>query len=358
MLKRPEVQQVCGSNSAGRVPPCQGGCREFESLLPLQKIGKSKIRIPSSKLERGVLNLVGSLLKESNNMSDIDLSHVTVPLFIEGNRPFIEITLYRVDGSSRTARFLVDSGGGGFLITEPLARDLGLEWGEITSEDGTEFGVVTTVPDVFVGGFALELDPKRVLVILQTDNILPNAAPGYAQGMLPGHILARYYVVFDYPNEIFTLAQPNVLTSRGDPIPISISKTQGFPRTEIEVDGVLYGFLVDTGASFTMVSEVLLKSWGDTHSDWERYQGAVGEAKTLGGTTLETMFVHSVQWGSYQIQEFGVVSQSEGTFEHYMSSMMTAPIVGSVAGNILKHFRVELDYINSMIYLFKSSNTQ
>jgi hypothetical protein len=27
----------CGSNSAGRVPPCQGGCREFESLLPLQK---------------------------------------------------------------------------------------------------------------------------------------------------------------------------------------------------------------------------------------------------------------------------------------------------------------------------------
>jgi hypothetical protein len=44
MLKRPEVQQVCGSNSAGRVPPCQGGCREFESLLPLQSF---KIRIPS-----------------------------------------------------------------------------------------------------------------------------------------------------------------------------------------------------------------------------------------------------------------------------------------------------------------------
>jgi hypothetical protein len=33
-----------GSNSAGRVPPCQGGCREFESLLPLQKV-----RSPNSR---------------------------------------------------------------------------------------------------------------------------------------------------------------------------------------------------------------------------------------------------------------------------------------------------------------------
>ncbi len=29
--------KVCGSSSVGRAPPCQGGCREFESRLPLQK---------------------------------------------------------------------------------------------------------------------------------------------------------------------------------------------------------------------------------------------------------------------------------------------------------------------------------
>jgi hypothetical protein len=38
-------EDTSGSNSAGRVPPCQGGCREFESLLPLH-------RIPS-QLEKG-----------------------------------------------------------------------------------------------------------------------------------------------------------------------------------------------------------------------------------------------------------------------------------------------------------------
>ena len=41
----------------------------------------------------------------------------------------------------------------------------------------------------------------------------------------------------------------------------------------------------------------------------------------------------------------------EGTFEDYMTRMMTAPIVGAVAGNVLRLFRVELDYAHEMLYL-------
>ncbi|MGH7461405.1 MAG: hypothetical protein ACREMA_10295, partial [Longimicrobiales bacterium] len=115
--------------------------------------------------------------------------------------------------------------------------------------------------------------------------------------------------------------------------------------------GVKYGFLLDTGASFTMVSDALLKTWGSEHPDWPRHAGAFGEAATLGGQTLETMFVPRGLWQSQQLAEFGVTSQREGTFERYMSRMMTAPIVGALAGNVLKHFRVELDYANEKLYL-------
>src|SRR5262249_50445924 len=111
------------------------------------------------------------------------------------------------------------------------------------------------------------------------------------------------------------------------------------------------GMLIDTGASFTMVSEALLKSWGRDHPDWERHQGAFGEAATLGGTTLETMILPGGQWGTNKLSEFGVTSQREGTFERYMSSMMAAPIVGSLAGNVLKRFRLELDYANAKLYI-------
>ena len=50
-----------------------------------------------------------------------------------------------------------------------------------------------------------------------------------------------------------------------------------------------------------------------------------------------------------QLNEFGVVSQRQGTFERYMSSMITAPIVGSLAGNVLKRFRGELDHPNEKL---------
>src|SRR5947207_610393 len=80
----------------------------------------------------------------------------TVPLILEGNRPYIDLTFRRADGTTRQARFLVDSGGGGFLMTEPLARDLGVRWGPTSKEEGAEFGSATTVPSVSVGDLALD----------------------------------------------------------------------------------------------------------------------------------------------------------------------------------------------------------
>ncbi|MGH7472006.1 MAG: hypothetical protein ACRENP_28980 [Longimicrobiales bacterium] len=291
--------------------------------------------------------LVGATRIEAQSRPD----RATVPLLVEKNRPYITVTFRRPDGSTRSARFLIDTGGGGFLITEPLARDLALELGATSREEGTEFATVTKPPEALVGTLPLELNAGRVFVLIGKNNVLPNANAGHAEGMLPGHVLARYHVVFDYPKATFTLARPGVLTPQGDPSPMPVSKQQGFPRTELEVNGVKHGFLLDTGASFTMVSDALLKTWGREHPDWPRHPGAFGEAATLGGQTLETMFVPRGVWQSHQLEEFGVTSQREGTFERYMSGMMTAPIVGALAGNVLKHFRLELDYANEKLYI-------
>ncbi len=279
------------------------------------------------------------------------VDHATVPLLVEGNRPFIDVTFKKPDGSKRSARFLVDSGGGGFLLLEPLARDLGLQWGKTEHEEGSEFAQIANPPEAFVGELPLELDPDRVLVLIGEDNIVPKSAPGHAEGMFPGHLLARYHVVFDYPKATFTIARAGVLAPVGAAMPMPVGKPSGFPRTEIEVDGVAHGFLIDTGASFTMVSEALLKSWGSAHPDWQRHTGAFGEAGTLGGQTLETMFVPGARWGPRALGELGVTSQKEGTFERWMSSMMKAPIVGSLAGNVLKGYRIELDYPNERLYV-------
>jgi predicted aspartyl protease len=241
-----------------------------------------------------------------------EIAQVTVPLIVEGNRPFVDVTFLKADGSTRTARILIDSGGGAFFMIESLAREVGIKWGESEREEGKEFAAALDVPEVSIGGFALKLDARRVAVELGSDNFLPKQAPGRAEGMLPGHVLAKYHVVFDYPTGKFTIAEPGVLTPKGFAIPMPVSEKSGFPRTEIEVDGNPYGFLIDTGASFTMVSDALLKSWSKDHSDWKRHDGAFGDAKTLGGQTLETMIVPQARWGDQTIQEFGMTSQREG----------------------------------------------
>lgn len=281
---------------------------------------------------------------------------VTVPLIIEGNRPYVDVQFRQPGGLTRSARFLVDSGGGGFIITEPIARSLGLTWEKTTHEGEDTYGFPTVLPSAFIGEMPLDLDPARALVAVGVDKILPRAAGGRREGVFPGHLLARYHVVFDYPAGKFTLARAGALKPTGIPVPMRVSKSSGFPRIEMEVDGHTHGFLLDTGASFTMVSEVLLNSWGSRHPAWPRHPGAYGDAATLGGQTLETMFVPGARWGSVSLGEFGVTSQSKGTFEKYMSAMMTSPIVGSIGGNVLKQFRVEMDFPNEKLYLSTAEN--
>jgi hypothetical protein len=218
------------------------------------------------------------------------------------------VTFQRPDGTTRTARMLPDTGGGGFLLTDPLARELGVTMGPSTREDGQLFASVTSPVIARLGPVLLALTPQRIAVMVGRDNVLPTAAAGHAEGMIPGHVLARYHVVFDYPARALTLAAPGVLTPRGTPLPMRVGNAS-------------------------------------------RYPGAFGEAATLGGATLETMMLPQGQWGPFALGEVGVTSQREGTFERYMSGMMRAPIVGSLAGNVLKSFRVELDYAHERLFL-------
>ncbi len=130
------------------------------------------------------------------------MDRASTPLIIEGNRPFIDTVIELNGGGSESARLWVDTGGGAFIVTEALARKLGLEWGEAFEEDTKTLGRALAVPLVTIGGFPLELVSDRVFVELGADNLLPKGAPGRAEGMLPGHVLARHHVVFDYPAEL------------------------------------------------------------------------------------------------------------------------------------------------------------
>jgi hypothetical protein len=80
----------------------------------------------------------------------------TVALLLENNRPFIDLEFTRPDKSIRKARFWVDTGGGGFIMVEPLARDLGLKFGPVMSEGESQFAS-TDSPVARIGSMPLNL---------------------------------------------------------------------------------------------------------------------------------------------------------------------------------------------------------
>jgi hypothetical protein len=97
----------------------------------------------------------------------------TVPMHLDHNRPFIDVTLTGLHGQPRLARFWVDTGGGAFILAEPLARELGLLHDSADNDrgDGGEEFAAIPDPKASIGNllklFRLEIDYVNCLVYLE-----------------------------------------------------------------------------------------------------------------------------------------------------------------------------------------------
>ena len=110
------------------------------------------------------------------------------------------------------AAFVIDSGGGAFLLTEKLADAIGLKAsGPARKAEGAEFAPATP-SEVRVGGMPLDLKGARVMIQYGKDHLEERDA---VDGLFPGHVLERYHVIFDYPARKFTLAAPGSVKPRG-----------------------------------------------------------------------------------------------------------------------------------------------
>jgi len=284
------------------------------------------------------------------------IAQTTVPMILEGNVPIVELRFDTPSGGARTARFVVDSGGGGFILGSKLTADIGAKaQGPVREEDGEKFQPLMGV-HARAGEMELDLSGTLTSGLVGQDRML---ARNDAEGMIPGRLLERYRMIFDYPGRTLTFAKPSGAEGRGVKLPSGIRPNNGFPRIEIQIGGATYGVLLDTGASFTMISRVALEQWSKAHADWPSAIGAFGFAN-MGGGKMEAeammLRIPEMKLGSIVVRGPAAVSRQEGTFERSMSRRMTAPIIGSVAGNVLRDFRVEIDYQNRFVYLEKGKD--
>ena len=212
----------------------------------------------------------------------------------------------------------------------------------------------TTVPQLYIGKLPVQLYGARAFIDTDAQDKLSRTD---AELALPGRMLRRYIVVLDYPARRFTIAAADKLRPAGVKMKTYIGQS-GMPVVWLTVAGISHAFLMDSGGQFCMLSEQLLHVLESQHPDWPKVNGAYGPANMLLGKSeakLEMLRVGRLQWGAFQINKAGVVSRPYGNYEKFMSRISGKPVVGSIAGNVLREFRVTIDYPTGSVYLDRSA---
>jgi len=218
---------------------------------------------------------------------------------VEGNAPIIALAFKTAQGSLRTARFLFDSGGGAIILSKGLAKNLGLKAkGAILSEDGQQYQEVYPTT-AFVDEMPVDLRSSKAFVYMGAGSFIHDRDK--VEGMLPGKALQHYQIVLDYSQHRFSIGEAGSLPHQGEKLPCPYVASSGHPRLDVVIDGIKYGFLLDTGTQITLMRDDVLKQWSEAPSRLASQHrscrssergGRSGRRFSSEGSSLSTWIVH------------------------------------------------------------------
>jgi hypothetical protein len=270
-----------------------------------------------------------------------------VPFTLDHNRMIVEVELRRPDGTLRQAKAWVDTGSENLSVSEALARELGLQVPTF-QRPGSAATSPSPAPGILVGGLPLQTAGLTVQVMAGT--VVRAGVP--ADLNLPAKALRGLHVVFDYSARRLTLAPPGALKPRGTPLPCQVHPVTGLFQIVASVEGAPLNLAVDNGAAGTWISEAQVQAWKRRHPRWPSAGGAAGSANFFGfpfesaGTLLR---LPEMTLGPFRVKGVGLLGLSPGVVDWY-SQKTAAPVQGFIGANVLKGFRLEVDFPGQMTY--------
>jgi len=281
---------------------------------------------------------------------------LTVPMTIEGGRPYVDVELTGADGQKVKAHAWLDTGGGGMIFTQKLADALGLVPTSGGFKADGENLASLPVPALALGGDAVKLTDPNAFVVLSNAVKLQGTDADLG---LPVRALRGYDVVLDYPAGKFSLNASGGKHS-GTEVPVHIGDA-GMPTVTVQVDGKAYGVLLDTGGTSVMLSQDAMQAWITDHQDWQRLDGAWGRGNMALGkfeSKLYMLDIGTLGWGPFAFDHVIAVSRPGGIYEKNMTQLTGAPIVGSLGGNVFQSLRMDIDYPAGKLYLTQAKGAK
>jgi predicted aspartyl protease/Flp pilus assembly protein TadD len=297
---------------------------------------------------RGLIDFLRYLGTQSSLLDVGGPDHVEIPFELSNNRPVLKV---RINGSKETLRFVVDTGAGMCVMSTRAADKIGLK---PVARGGLARAVGGAGRFEIIYGFLQQLNLgeariERVPVYIRQFFNEQEPVDGYI-GL---SILGKYLSTIDYGGRKMTLLRGDDRNRYVPPtgeriveVPIRTTSS-GFWSGEVSLDGLdrPANFIIDTGASISVVSELLAARTGMSRfAQGNRISvyGAAGLAENI-----QTLMLPRIVLGSYTRQNVYVavldmepINETAG-FEQ----------AGIVGGNILRNFSVTFDFARGVIRL-------
>jgi predicted aspartyl protease/Tfp pilus assembly protein PilF len=312
---------------------------------------------------RGLIDFLRYLGQQNSLYAIGGANRTVIPFEAADNRP---ILLVHVNGEKSPLRFVLDTGSGMSVISEATAKRLGIS---AVAKGGTARAVGGAGRFDIVYGFLnsivvgdVEIDRVPVYIRHFYDDKIK------VDGYLGVSVISKFVTSVDFGSHTFSLERQHGANAvdpwaanHPDARPVPASQTEnsgaieiplrttssGFLSGEVRLEGLdqAWNFIIDTGASVSVVSEKLAAA-----EEINRYQDA-GSMRVYGAAgitdNVKTLTLPRVMLGSLSqervnaaILDLDPVNETAGFRQS-----------GILGGNFLRYFRVVFDFQRGVIRL-------
>jgi hypothetical protein len=279
----------------------------------------------------------------------------TVPFIFDDNRVFAELTFVRPDGTLRKAVAFVDFGTPRMVIDQNLREEVQPDHNKplLLRVGNLQIPIESSAFETDTGLGFTGRDGKRTIPV---------------EAILAGGLLKNYQVVLDYAKRTLTIGRTDTLEGEG--VPCRVNEKTGLISATGTIAEHSYALAIDCGSAYSWIRQDVAQQWVKAHPDWKRGTGAVGEAnmqtRTDGAEAKATILrLPEIGFGSLQLKQIGALGISaeappippapgegavHGDFFDWYSKKAPEPVIGWIGGNVLKGFRVMIDFPRGMIY--------
>lgn len=311
----------------------------------------------------GMSSLDGlTVIQPASSVAERDPAPATIPIMLVSQRILIEVTFEAPNGRGRKALAWINMGMSSPIIGNSLYHELGLDQGAPLRFHlgGFAFNVPAGAVSDGSGGLGGP-DLKRLF------------APRSVEVMLPSGLFQQFVLTLDYQHRALTLARPGQALPDGDPVACAINSKTGLVGIEATIDEARQRFVIDAGGGYSWVRGDVVAHWLRRHPDWGRTRGAIGPSNA---NMLDLAFekdgtvarIPAAAIGSTQLEDFGIMGTGpilgetlDGVFGNFFwdnwEKSAPYPVIGWIGGNVLRHYKLTIDYPNRMTYWRKLSES-